>query len=32
LKEAATALGYLTADEFDKHVRPERMVSSQLGE
>jgi fumarate hydratase, class II len=30
LKEAATALGYLTAEEFDKHVRPERMVCPQL--
>ncbi|MBI2603766.1 MAG: class II fumarate hydratase [Deltaproteobacteria bacterium] len=27
LKEAAVALGYLSASEFDKHVRPEKMVS-----
>jgi fumarate hydratase class II len=26
LREAALALGYLTADEFDRHVRPERMI------
>lgn len=26
LKEAAVELGYLTAEEFDKHVRPEAMV------
>lgn len=26
LKEAAIALGFLTADEFDKYVRPENMV------
>ncbi len=26
LKEAAVALGYLTAEEFDREVRPERMV------
>jgi len=26
LKEAALALGYLTAEEFDREVRPERMV------
>lgn len=32
LKEAALALGYLTAEEFDRHVRPERMVSPHLGE
>jgi len=31
LKEAAVALGYLTAEQFDKHVRPERMVSPHLG-
>ncbi len=30
LKQAAVALGYLTADEFDRYVRPERMVSPQL--
>jgi fumarate hydratase class II len=28
LKEAAVSLGYLTAEEFDRHVRPERMASS----
>ena len=27
LKEACVELGYLTADEFDKYVRPENMVS-----
>jgi len=32
LKEAALALGYLTAEEFDRYVRPERMVGPQLGE
>jgi len=32
LKEVALALGYLTADEFDRHVRPERMVTPQVGE
>ena len=32
LKEAALSLGYLTAEEFDKHVRPERMISAQHGE
>ena len=32
LKDAALALGYLTAEEFDRHVRPERMVSPHLGE
>ena len=32
LKEAAVALGYLTAEEFDRYVRPERMVSPQLEE
>jgi fumarate hydratase class II len=26
LKEAALALGYLTAEEFDREVRPEGMV------
>ena len=26
LKEAALALGYLTAEEFDREVRPERML------
>lgn len=32
LKEAALSLGYLTAGEFERRVRPERMVSPQLGE
>ena len=32
LKEAALDLGYLTAEEFDRYVRPERMVGPQLGE
>jgi fumarate hydratase, class II len=27
LREAAIALGYLTAEEFDRQVRPERMTS-----
>lgn len=31
LKEAAVALGYLTAEEFDRIVRPEAMVRPQLG-
>ncbi len=31
LKEAATALGYLTAKEFDEWVRPEDMISGQGG-
>jgi fumarate hydratase class II len=26
LKEAAIALGFLTAEEFDKFVRPEQMI------
>jgi fumarate hydratase class II len=26
LKEAAIQLGYLTAEEFDEYVRPEKMV------
>ncbi len=30
LKQAAVALGYLTAEDFDRQVRPERMVSPQL--
>jgi fumarate hydratase class II len=30
LKAAAVALGYLTAEEFDRIVRPERMVRPQL--
>ena len=29
LREAALALGYVTADEFDRHVRPERMVGPE---
>jgi len=29
LREAALALGYVTADEFDRHVRPERMVAPE---
>jgi fumarate hydratase class II len=32
LKEAAVKLGYLTAEEFDRHVRPERMVGPRLGD
>jgi fumarate hydratase class II len=32
LKEAALALGHLTAEEFDRCVQPERMVGPQLGE
>jgi fumarate hydratase class II len=32
LKQATLALGYLTAEEFDRHVRPERMVTPQIGE
>ncbi len=31
LKEAAVALGYLTAEEFDREVRPERMVGPEPG-
>jgi fumarate hydratase class II len=27
LKEAAISLGFVTGEEFDKHVRPEKMVS-----
>jgi fumarate hydratase class II len=30
LKEAALALGYLTAEEFDRHVRPERKVPGRI--
>jgi fumarate hydratase class II len=30
LKEAAVALGYLSTEEFDEHVHPERMVTPQL--
>ncbi len=26
LKEAALALGHLTAEEFDREVRPEKMI------
>jgi fumarate hydratase class II len=29
LKEAAVALGFLTAEEFDKFVRPEQMIGSR---
>ncbi|MFZ1060177.1 MAG: class II fumarate hydratase [Candidatus Rokuibacteriota bacterium] len=32
LKEAALALGCLTAEEFDRYVQPKRMVGPQLGE
>jgi fumarate hydratase class II len=32
LKGAAVALGYVTADEFDRHVRPERMLRPQLAD
>jgi fumarate hydratase class II len=32
LREAVLALGYLSAEEFDRHVRPERMVTPQLDE
>ena len=31
LKQAAVALGYLTGEEFDRHIRPEWMVSPQVG-
>ncbi|HYL80619.1 MAG TPA: class II fumarate hydratase, partial [Candidatus Acidoferrum sp.] len=31
LKEAALSLGYLSGEEFDKHIRPERMVRPQPG-
>ncbi|MEK7338473.1 MAG: class II fumarate hydratase [candidate division NC10 bacterium] len=31
LKDAAVALGYLTAEEFDRSVRPERMVGPGPG-
>jgi len=31
LRQAALSLGYLTPEEFDQHVRPERMVTPQLG-
>jgi fumarate hydratase class II len=31
LKEAAVALGYLSAEEFDREVRPERMIGSAGG-
>ncbi len=27
LREAAVALGYLSGEDFDKHVRPEKMIS-----
>jgi fumarate hydratase class II len=29
LREAATALGYLTGEEFDREVRPERMIGPE---
>jgi fumarate hydratase class II len=29
LREVALALGYVTADEFDRYVRPERMVAPE---
>ena len=32
LKEATLALGYLGSEEFDRHVRPERVVTPQLGD
>ena len=28
LKEAAVSLGLISAEEFDKHVRPEKMIRS----
>ncbi len=31
LKEAAVALGLLTPEEFDRHVRPEKMIGPSLG-
>ncbi|RMG48412.1 MAG: class II fumarate hydratase [Acidobacteria bacterium] len=31
LKEAAVALGLLTEEEFDRHVRPERMIGPSAG-
>jgi fumarate hydratase class II len=31
LREAAVALGYLTGEEFDRDVRPERMTRPQAG-
>jgi fumarate hydratase class II len=31
LREAAVALGYLTAEEFDREVRPESMVGGDAG-
>ncbi len=31
LKQAAVALGLLTEEEFDKHVRPEKMIGPSLG-
>lgn len=31
LKEAAVALGLMTAEEFDEKVRPEKMISPNLG-
>ena len=32
LKEAAVAMSYSTAEEYDWHVRPEAMVTPLLGE
>jgi fumarate hydratase class II len=32
LKEVAVRLGYLTAEEFDREVRPERMVGPSAGD
>jgi fumarate hydratase class II len=31
LREAAVTLGYLTPEEFDRYLRPERMVTPQRG-
>ena len=31
LKEAAVALGYLTAEDFDRLVKPEQMTRPGLG-
>ena len=31
LKQAAVALGLLTEEEFDRHVRPEKMIGPSLG-
>jgi len=32
LKAAAVAMGYLTAEEFERYVRPEQMISPHLAE